>query len=277
MKRKKTYEELHPVSDVMREYVEAAIAERFATGMAPESRAEAIANARRKREEAEQRERMSLADCVEAIVRTAEKATGLSREQLKAKAAEYTGRPAEPLLASKPNRETMLRRGIPETHVAHVFDRLPLECPALAKVREFLEADQQLFLVLTGEPDTRKTGSACWALTREPGRFVVARDLVAIASAPKADGDRWYLVRTAPLLVIDDVGAQYHDEKGYFLTTFNGLIDERYAAARKTILTTNLDPETFAARYEERIARRIRESGTWFGCDPEPAQHWSDR
>lgn len=262
MKRKKTYRERYPVNPEIAAYVEVGIADKVAT-MTSQSRAEAIANARKRREEAEERERMSLGDCMEAILQAGERATGLTREQLRAKWFELDKEPPPVRVDSRPSRDVLVRRGIPETHLAHVYDREPEECDALTQVRMFLDSDQQQFLVLSGAPGTRKTGSACWALTREPGMFVAAKDIASIA-ANSSVTERMYQLRTAPLLVLDDVGVQYVDEKGYFYTAFNALIDERYAAALKTILTTNLSPVQFRDRYEERIARRIRECGKWF-------------
>ena len=42
------------------------------------------------------------------------------------------------------------------------------------------------------------------------------------------------------------------------LARFDSLVDARYAGQRRTIVTTNLDSESFKGRYGERVADRIR-------------------
>jgi DNA replication protein DnaC len=51
------------------------------------------------------------------------------------------------------------------------------------------------------------------------------------------------------------------DDKGWFVRALASIVDARYAACLKTIMTTNLNAERFKATYGERIADRIRESG----------------
>lgn len=62
-------------------------------------------------------------------------------------------------------------------------------------------------------------------------------------------------------LVIDDLGAEYLDEKGAYLSLLDEVVNERYAERLPTVLTTNLQADAFKARYGERIRDRIREAG----------------
>lgn len=62
-------------------------------------------------------------------------------------------------------------------------------------------------------------------------------------------------------LVIDDLGVEFLDERGSFMALLDELINERYNRKSPTVITTNLDPATFKARYGERVADRIRECG----------------
>jgi DNA replication protein DnaC len=73
-------------------------------------------------------------------------------------------------------------------------------------------------------------------------------------------------VTKAGFLVIDDLGAEYSDSKGFFASLFDEVVNARYENMRPTILTTNLDVEGFAARYGERIVDRIREAGRFLNC-----------
>lgn len=66
---------------------------------------------------------------------------------------------------------------------------------------------------------------------------------------------------TASRLVIDDLGVEFQDAKGNFMAILDEVIDVRYDESRPTVITTNLDADGFKARYGERIADRIRESG----------------
>jgi DNA replication protein DnaC len=70
----------------------------------------------------------------------------------------------------------------------------------------------------------------------------------------------------AQRLVIDDLGAEYLDAKGFFGSLFDELIDARYAAKLPTIITSNLDAAAFASRYGLRVVDRILEGGRFVGC-----------
>jgi hypothetical protein len=70
----------------------------------------------------------------------------------------------------------------------------------------------------------------------------------------------------APLLVIDDLGGEYQDAKGFFLSLLDELVDARYSRKLATIVTSNLDLAAFTTRYGVRIVDRIREAGRFVGC-----------
>jgi hypothetical protein len=73
-------------------------------------------------------------------------------------------------------------------------------------------------------------------------------------------------LKDAPLLVVDDLISEYLDAKGFFGSLFDELIDARYAGRLATVITTNLDKETFSVRYGLRVVDRLREAGRFFGC-----------
>lgn len=66
------------------------------------------------------------------------------------------------------------------------------------------------------------------------------------------------------LIVLDDLGAEYLDAKGWFHQALDAFIDERYCEYRPTIITTNLSATDFKARYSERICDRLREGGAFY-------------
>lgn len=184
---------------------------------------------------------------------------------------------SEPDPQMSPARRMMLSAGGKriERHIRNVGDRAPDECEALTAVREFLADDKLWCLVLAGGKGTRKTGSACWALSRvEGGAFFEAPDLLEIAI-----NDKPFMARIvkAPLVVIDDLGTERQDDKGVWLGTFQDMWNKLYAAAAKVIVTGNLYPQDvydkqdtkkllwpgFTRIYGERVADRFREGGRW--------------
>lgn len=61
------------------------------------------------------------------------------------------------------------------------------------------------------------------------------------------------------LLVIDDLGTE--TLAGMSQAHFEELMDVRYAEKRRTVITSNLEPAAFNARYHGRIADRLKQCG----------------
>jgi DNA replication protein DnaC len=121
--------------------------------------------------------------------------------------------------------------------------------------RRFVQGDATI-TCLSGNPGTGKTIAACeWLLSREDGLFVTASGLSRI--------DRALVSRVlkAPALVLDDMGTEYLDPKGFVLSLLDELMDYRYRSLLPLVLTTNLDIESFKARYGARLVDRIRGAG----------------
>lgn len=122
-------------------------------------------------------------------------------------------------------------------------------------------------IVLSGAKGTGKTvASAWWALgAKRRFRFVRSAELVR---ASRFDGswDEWL---KAPALCVDDLGAEYSDAKGSFVSDLDLLIDTFYSDMRPLIITTNCTSAVFLARYGERIADRINECAEWASVDGE--------
>lgn len=157
-------------------------------------------------------------------------------------------------------RASLKARGIP-ARTLRVLESTPLaNTPALQEVRAFL-ADRDLrILVLSGPKGCGKTMASAWAIAGEgrEGRFV---DVPTLMRIEKYSDEAMRPLEHDPLLVIDDLGAEYADTKGNFLSTLDGLINARYANDVRTIVTTNQSSKTFQERYDERIIDRIREVG----------------
>ena len=60
------------------------------------------------------------------------------------------------------------------------------------------------------------------------------------------------------MLVIDDLGSEYRSD--WFLSGINLLLDVRYGAALRTVITTNLDGETFKQTYGDSVIKNAQPS-----------------
>jgi hypothetical protein len=198
--------------------------------------------------------------------------------ELQAKAAaEYEGRVVDLPEIRRAHREREWRaRGIPERLWGMLHDGAPDEpvgplapkpTPALEVVGKFLSpAERRTMLVLAGEVDTGKTVAAAWGAAWSGGRMVKALDLVRAGLYPE-DAGFWPRLFAEKLLVVDDLGVEPLDAKGFGIAAITDLVDRRYDSGRKTIITTNLPMADFRARYGtgvgERLWRRMVEVG-WF-------------
>ena len=129
--------------------------------------------------------------------------------------------------------------------------------------------------ILSGGVGVGKSVAAAWWLSRaleaHDGRawmrWVNAHHLARMASF-----DWHYLldeVEMVDFLVLDDLGIEYLDGKGWLSSALDSIIYQRHGNRRLTVATTNLGARAFTARYGERIADRLRECGTFIeiaGC-----------
>lgn len=146
---------------------------------------------------------------------------------------------------------------------------------AVAIVREGVHGA----VVLSGGAGSGKTVAAAWwvvSFLRNPDRwrqgldehevkwrgmlpeFVTAAHLARWERYSDAEMNR---LLHSPALVIDDLGVEFSDRGGSFQATLDEVINARYGAELPTVITTNLDGAAFKARYGERIADRIRQTG----------------
>lgn len=125
---------------------------------------------------------------------------------------------------------------------------------AMAAVRAFM-ASESSALVLAGGKGCGKSTAAVWAIAeRGGGHFRYAGELAGLSR----DDDERRRVTRAPLLVIDDLGVEYLDDKGWFAAFFDEVIVRRHDNELKTIITTNLPKAKFSARYRsERVLDRL--------------------
>lgn len=114
--------------------------------------------------------------------------------------------------------------------------------------------------VLAGSVGCGKTTAAVRWLHAHGGARPVFCKAAAFVAAGRFDREfraRW---EVATALMLDDLGAEYADAKESFIADLDELIDF-YAESRSVlVVTTNLRPDAFKARYGARIESRLRES-----------------
>lgn len=179
------------------------------------------------------------------------------REAYEAQLAEWQRQ--EQARAAADWREYLTRIGVQREHWAHLSN--PTQSYALRVVRSFMNPRSvKALLVLSGVGDVGKSFVGAWAAAYYRGRVVQAQDLVR---ANNFDEEYWASLESERVLVIDELGMETRDTKGWFDAKFYGLIDGRLR--QKTILTTNLAGEAFTARYLAgdlvRLHRRFKAHG----------------
>jgi DNA replication protein DnaC len=196
-------------------------------------------------------ERELAGDCSDEFAATCER-----REHVMCARRQQAQKRAEEWEARETMRRTAKRLGVPERALEAIHDKAPIETPAVIALRSALETPGVALVVLSGGVGCGKSCAAAMACIERGGRFVTAPDL-AKASAYDESADE---VNDARFLVLDDLGTEYSDQKGYFLSRLDALVNHRYANKLPTVITTNLAAAEFK-KYGERIASRILEAG----------------
>lgn len=162
------------------------------------------------------------------------------------------------------------RRGVPVAHLDRLYQPGALEANELEDSRALRgaarwHASPSLWcLVLWGRAGRGKSLAASWVATRygRPATWTSAEDYVQAMR-----GDRYAARRCveSTVLVIDDLGDEYLDAKGFAAHAVSRLISERWDRKLRTVVTTNLEPgasdpdRDLHRRYGDRVARRLNE------------------
>lgn len=150
----------------------------------------------------------------------------------------------------------------------------PDDSPALTAARKFNRDPEALFLLLLGPPGVGKTLAASlvvvdfaskWPWNDMPGggaaepiRYTDSASLTRL-SAFDSEAKRYVeSLRSCHMLVLEDAGDEGTEMgKGLFVE----LLMARHANRLRTVVTSNLRPEAFRARYGAAVADRVRASG----------------
>lgn len=65
------------------------------------------------------------------------------------------------------------------------------------------------------------------------------------------------------LIMIDDLGTEYFTDKGWGISEWDYFFDCRYTNKLHTLITTNLTPDEFVIKYDQRILNRLKECAEW--------------
>lgn len=158
--------------------------------------------------------------------------------------------------------EFLRKAGVPK-RVLTVLERGIRPNTATAAVETFGGG----ILVLSGQPGCGKTVAAAhWLMQTIPtySGDSVARGFVTafqLERVSRYDNDAMRELERTRRLAIDDLGTEYLDKNGHFVSFLDGLINVRYSEERDTVIATNLDANEFKQSYGARIADRIRECG----------------
>ena len=169
---------------------------------------------------------------------------------------------------ARQRRQTHASWGIPLKDIEAIGTGHLRETAATRILAAFAEDRTTELLVLSGPVGCGKTTAAAqwlcrareapsWLETQPPLFLPVAQ----FERTSRYSAQAMSRMERARALVLDDLGAEYLDDKGAFVALLDSLIDARYRDLRPTVITTNLHASQFAARYGERTVDRIRERG----------------
>jgi DNA replication protein DnaC len=162
---------------------------------------------------------------------------------------------------------------VPKVHAEPLeLARGLLQTPALIAARAWRRSESPL-VVLAGTVGTGKSLAAAWALwdwwcsttstNNVTGYQWRHKGRCWIAAPHLARLQRWHkdvvALESAPMLVLDDLGVEASTDSSADI--LQSLVTTRFADQLPTVITTNLDGQTFRQRYGERIVDRVRQCG----------------
>jgi DNA replication protein DnaC len=166
-------------------------------------------------------------------------------------------------LEDEATRVRVLAGGAPERAVIGAYaDTFEVDAEAMLGLHDF-KADERGIRILAGGVGSGKTWAAVRWLGEHGGgspMFMRVSEFETISRYDKDHRQRW---KNASALVLDDLGAEYADGKGNLMADLDELVDVYSGRLARLIITTNLTPAQFKARYSSRILSRLRAHARW--------------
>lgn len=163
--------------------------------------------------------------------------------------------------------DRLLRAGVVRELAELVCTGHVEQSEAVEALRDELNSGAR-FVILSGGVGVGKSVAAAWWLKRALERHGTAdiswlhahqlARLTGYDTVAQLEG-----VECCDFLVIDDLGLEYLDAKGWLATAIDSIVYQRHGNRRLTVCTTNLGAADFRSRYGERVADRIRACGVF--------------
>lgn len=161
--------------------------------------------------------------------------------------------------------EVLLAGEFPPRLVEFLLADKRIETHATKHAADFV-ANELTILALTGGTGAGKTLAGCWIAQEVGGTrpgFIRATRLER-AGRYDRDLDAWLRSRT--MLVIDDLGVEFLDGKGAFISILDELVDIAWCRRTRLVFTANLDAKGLAERLGQRIWSRVADVGMVGPC-----------
>lgn len=144
-------------------------------------------------------------------------------------------------------------------------DDLP-PTPALEHARQFLAQRDRPVLVLLGGVGCGKTTAACWVAREDGGSRPGMLPSTTMERRGRYDGDYSSWVDERTMVVLDDLGVEPLDGRGYFAALVDELVDAAYRNRRRLVITSNITVESMRDRIGARAASRLAETAMVGAC-----------
>jgi DNA replication protein DnaC len=161
----------------------------------------------------------------------------------------------------------LIAAGVPADYAEVVAGSNVEDTPAIASLRLSLETGAR-FVILSGGVGVGKSIAAALWLRRMRDKHGACGMLwrhaheVARVSGYGHEEEQKQLEQ-CNFLVLDDLGVEFSDAKGFFAATIDSLIYQRHGNRRPTVCTTNLAASDFKERYGARVVDRIKQVGAF--------------
>jgi DNA replication protein DnaC len=166
-------------------------------------------------------------------------------------------------------RQALMERGLSKLILNQLFGNPDnhKQTPAVEAVDQWPSREGAIWC-LSGNVGCGKTFAAHKWLVGSEIELAIIRDVRMVTAAwfarqSRYSSDKFELCGEVPLLVMDDLGAEYADANDSFVADLDELLNMRWTRGLQTLITTNLIKETFRKRYGNRIVDRIRQYGGW--------------